>query len=93
MRLPCRRPIRREVESEQSSFDSDQEASRPDNLKKSSDYEETKPLMAANKHPSSYGGHGSITSHAHGSFVSSVNSMDGEDFNNIYLISPTHTIN
>ena len=95
VRLPCCRPIRREVASEQSSFDSNQETSRPDSLKKSSDYEETKPLIAANKHTSSYSGHGSITSyrHAHGSFVSSVNSMEGEDFNNIHLISPTHTIN
>ena len=80
---------------EQSSRDSDldQEASRPDALKSSSaECEETKPLMAAIRHGSSYSGHGSSTNH--GSFVSSVNSTEGEDFNNIHLLSPTYgTIN
>ena len=96
VRLPgCRRPIRRDVASEQSSHDSDldQEASRPGALKSSSaECEETKPLMAANRRSSSYSGHGSSTNH--GSFISSVNSIEGEDFNNIHLLSPTHgTIN
>ena len=93
MRLPCRHPIKRDMASSQSSHDGDQEASsRPDSLKNnSSECDETKPLMAANRHPSSYSGHGSSTNH--GSFVSSINSVEGEDFNNIHLISPTHTIN
>ena len=91
VRLPCR-PIRRELASEQGSHDHDQEADNPNNLKSSSDREETKPLMA-NKHNGSsvvgsYSGHGSITNH--GSFVSSINSTEDEDFNNIHLISPTH---
>ena len=95
VRLPgCRRPIRRDVASEQCSHDinADQEASRSGALKSSStECEETKPLMAANRHGSSYSGHGSSTNH--GSFISSVNSTEGEDFNNIHLLSPTHAIN
>ena len=92
VRLPCRRPIKRDMASSQSSHDGYQEASsRPDSLKNSSKCDETKPLMAAIKHPSSYSGLGSSTNH--GSFVSSVNSVEDEDFNNIHLISPTHTIN
>ena len=80
----------------QSSHDGDQETrSGTDKLKSSSaECEETEPLMAAaSKHPSSYGGHTCSTKHD-GSYVSSINSMEGEDFNNIHLISPTHhTIN
>jgi hypothetical protein len=90
VRLPCRRRIRRDV-LEQSSHDSDQETGRPGTLKSSSsECEETKPLMAANRHTSSYSGRGSSTNH--GSFVSSVNSTEGEDFNNIHLLSPAHGI-
>ena len=100
VRLPsCHHPIRRDVTSEQSTHDIDtdqlQEASRPGALQSSSaECEETKPLMAANRHTSSYSGHGSSTNH--GSFISSVNSTKGEDFNinNIHLLSPIHgTIN
>ena len=77
--------------SEQSSHDHDQETDDPNNLKSSSDCEETKPLMTANGHISSYSGRSSTANHE--SFVSSVNSTEGEDFNNIHLISPAHTIN
>ena len=78
--------------SEKSSHDHDQEADNinSNNLKSSSDCEETKPLMASNKCISGYSGHGSITKH--GSFDSSINSTEGEDFNNIHLISPAHVI-
>ena len=89
--LGCHRPIRRDIASEQSSHDSDsdQKASQPGNLKSSSaECEETKPLMAAIRHGSSYSGHGSSTNH--GSFVSSVNSTEDEDFNNIHLLFQTH---
>lgn len=91
VRLPCSCPIRKELTSEQSSHDHDQETDNPSNLKNSSDCEETKPLMTANGHTSSYSAHSSTANY--GSFVSSVNSTEGEDFNNIHLISPAHTIN
>ena len=96
MRLPCCRPIRRDVTTLQSNHENDQETNGTDKLKNSSaECEETEPLIAAaaSKHPSSYGGHSSSTKHD-GSFVGSVNSVEDENFNNIHLISPTHhTIN
>ena len=95
VRLPCHCPIRREVASLQSSHAGNQEINGTDKLKSSSaECEETEPLIAAaaSKHPSTYGGHTSSTKHD-GSFVSSVNSMEGEDFNSIHLIFSTHTIN
>ena len=83
VRLPC--CLRREVVSEESSHSKDHEThgTDPNDLKSSSNDEETKPLMAAN---SSYGGHGSIN---YGSFTCSINSTEGVDSNHIHLIPHT----
>ena len=87
MRLPCHHPIRRDVTTLQSNHENNQESNGTGKLKSSSaKCEETEPLIAAaaaSKHSSTYDGHTSSTKHD-GSFVSSVNSVEGEDFNNIH---------
>ena len=73
--------------SEERSHSKDHEThTDPNNLKSSSNEEETKPLMAAR-----CSGHGSIN---HGSsFVGSINSTEGlsVDANHILLVSHTHS--
>ena len=69
----------------QSNHENNQESNGTAKLKSSSaECEETEPLIAAaSKHSSTYGGHTSSTKHD-GSFVNSVDSVEGEDFNNIH---------